>query len=152
MRDASPASTSAGATALSPTQADASSFEDKIMLFQLFDRLERVPSPNHGVVQSDHQTDGTGKKCVFFEEHIYLFYFVFSVGGSLDSMNQPLIDLATHVTSASDQTLSLLDPISRRTGCIKTNQTLTVGNLLFLQTTGKVMYRKCWMIQNLDND
>lgn len=46
MRDASPASTSAGATALSPIQADTCSFEDKIMLFQLFDRLERVPSPN----------------------------------------------------------------------------------------------------------
>lgn len=36
MRDASPASTG-GAAALSPIQADTSTFEDKIMLFKLFD-------------------------------------------------------------------------------------------------------------------
>lgn len=53
LRDASPASTSAGATALSPVQPDSSCFEDKIMLFQLFDRLERVPSPNHANAQTD---------------------------------------------------------------------------------------------------
>lgn len=36
------------------------------------------------------------------------------LGGNLSSNNQPLIDLATQVTSTSDQTLSLLDPISKR--------------------------------------
>lgn len=75
MRDASPASTSAGATALSPTQADTSSFEDKIMLFQLFDRLERVPSPNHAAVtQSDNQSEGAGKKFVFFVEEVFCYF------------------------------------------------------------------------------
>lgn len=57
MRDASPASTSAGATALSPIHPDSSTFEDKIMLFQLFDRLERVPSPNHAALQCENQMD-----------------------------------------------------------------------------------------------
>lgn len=62
MRDASPASTVAGATALSPVQADTSSFEDKMMLFQLFDRLERVPSPLNHNAHFENQIDaGTGK-------------------------------------------------------------------------------------------
>jgi hypothetical protein len=41
MRDTSPAA--AGATALSPTEGN--SFEDKLMLLQLFDRIENSPQP-----------------------------------------------------------------------------------------------------------
>lgn len=65
MRDESPASTTAGATALSPVQGDTSSFEDKIMLLQLFDRLERVPSPNHAI-RCENQSDAAGKKFNIF--------------------------------------------------------------------------------------
>jgi hypothetical protein len=41
MRDTSPAA--AGAMALSPTEGN--SFEDKLMLLQLFDRIENSPQP-----------------------------------------------------------------------------------------------------------
>lgn len=43
LRESSPAAAS-GATVVLTTPTD-KSFEDKIMLYQLFDRLERVPSP-----------------------------------------------------------------------------------------------------------
>lgn len=47
MREPSPAAASgASANPVLSTQADKSSFGDKVMLFQLFDRLERVPSPS----------------------------------------------------------------------------------------------------------
>lgn len=59
MRDTSPASTSAGATALSPIQTD-TSFEDKMMLMQFFDRLEHVPKSSHSIVQTESQTDTSG--------------------------------------------------------------------------------------------
>ncbi|XP_044272172.1 uncharacterized protein LOC123016045 isoform X2 [Tribolium madens] len=56
MRDSSPAA--AGATALSPTEGN--SFEDKLMLLQLFDRLENSPqmTPNASVPSTTRsQTD-----------------------------------------------------------------------------------------------
>lgn len=43
MRDTSPAA--GGATALSPTET--SSFEDKLMLLQLFDRIESTSAATH---------------------------------------------------------------------------------------------------------
>lgn len=49
MREPSPAAANtAAANAVLTTQADKSSFEDKMMLFQLFDRFEREPSPSAG--------------------------------------------------------------------------------------------------------
>lgn len=68
-----------------------------------------------------------------------LFYVLFflSVGGGLSSNNQPLIDLATQVTSTSDQTLSLLDPISKRTGCIASKTSLWVIYCFFAGNTRK---------------
>lgn len=45
MRDASPAA--GGATALSPTET--SSFEDKLMLLQLFDRIENTSAVPHPI-------------------------------------------------------------------------------------------------------
>lgn len=92
MRDASPAST--GATALSPIQADSSTFDDKIILFQLFD------SPT----QSD-----TGEKSIGWLIIIIIRLILLAATNS-----QPLIDLATQVNT--DTTLALLDPISRKTG------------------------------------
>jgi hypothetical protein len=54
MRDTSPAA--AGATALSPTEGN--SFEDKLMLLQLFDRIENSPQPTSS---SNASAQSTGR-------------------------------------------------------------------------------------------